>query len=65
MPHNADKPDGIHDWNPPHLRQDTPAVRAANKASSTPVAEEAEEALAESVKDAKAELREIQKGKKK
>jgi hypothetical protein len=61
MPDTPDKEDHIHDWSPHHLRQDTPVVRAANKASAKPVAaEEAAEGLEEAVKEAKAETREIQ-----
>ena len=71
MADSADKEDHIHDWSPPHLRQDTPVVRAAIKASAKPpAAAEAAEGLEDAVKDAKAETRKInaaaaKKGKKK
>jgi hypothetical protein len=61
MADKPDKEDHIHDWSPPHLRQDTPVVRAANKASAKPAAaEEAAEGLEQAVRDGKAEVREIQ-----
>lgn len=52
----ADKPDGVHDWTPHHMRADTPAQRAANKASAkTAAAKEAPAALDEAVKAGKRE----------
>lgn len=66
MPDKADKEDHIHDWSPPHLRQDTPAVRAANKASARTVAgKEAPAAIDEAVKEAKHDERAAAKAAKK